>query len=71
MQVCTTVCGQVPLIASGSPLSPSQTAMSTSRILRFFSSVSTCAQNLAPSPPSPAQMPRMSRRPSAVTPLTS
>lgn len=37
---------------------------------RFFTSVNTCSQNLAPSPPSPAQIPRMSRSPLAVTPMT-
>ena len=30
---------------------------------RFFNSVSTCSQNLAPSPPEPAHRPRMSRSP--------
>ena len=30
MQVCTTVCGQTVVIASGRPLRPSQTAMHTS-----------------------------------------
>ena len=36
----------------------------------FFNSVNTCNQNLAPSAPSPAQMPRMSRSPFVVTPIT-
>jgi hypothetical protein len=58
------------LMASGSPLSPSQTAMHTSATPRFFSSVSTCNQNLAPSPPSPSHRPKMSRSPFTVTPMT-
>lgn len=70
MHCCTTVRSHVVLIASGSPFSPSQTAMNTSSTPRFFNSVNTCSQNLAPSAPSPAQIPRMSRSPFAVTPMT-
>ncbi|ALC26918.1 hypothetical protein ABE83_07290 [Streptomyces sp. CFMR 7] len=52
---------------SGRPLSPSQTSISTSLTPRFLISVRTCSQCLAPSPPSPAHNPRISRRPSVVT----
>src|SRR5664279_4286670 len=38
MQVCTIVCGNTALIASGKPFRPSTTAMSTSSTPRFFSS---------------------------------
>ena len=62
-------CGHTELTASGSPLSPSHTTMHTSLAPRFLISVSTCAQYLAPSPPSPAHRPRMSRVPSTVTPM--
>ncbi|CAM3343605.1 hypothetical protein WIMU106979_26745 [Williamsia muralis] len=57
------------LIASGNPLSPSHTTMQTSATPRFLISVRTESQNLAPSPPSPAQIPRMSRSPLTVTPI--
>jgi mutator family transposase len=71
MHCCTMVCSQVVVIASGSTLSPSPTAISTSSTPRFFNSVNTCNQNRAPSPPSPpAQVPRMSRSPATVTPMT-
>ena len=59
--------GQTAAIASGRPLSPSQTSMHTSSTPRFLISVSTCSQYFAPSPPSPAHSPRMSRSPSTVT----
>lgn len=36
----------------------------------FFRSVKTLSQYFAPSPPSPVQIPRMSRCPSAVTAIT-
>ena len=70
MHVWVTACGQTWAIASGSPFSPSQTTMSTSRVPRFLTSASTRSQYLAPSPSpcSPAHSPRMSRSPSAVTP---
>ena len=48
-----------------------QAAMQTSCTPRFFSSVSTCSQNLASSPPSPAHRLRMSRSPFAVGHATS
>src|SRR2546430_15198255 len=54
MHVWTTARGQVASIASGRPLSPSQTTMHTSATPRFLSSVNICNQNFAPSPPSPA-----------------
>ena len=57
MHCCTTVSSHTVVIASGNALSPSQTAMQTSCTPRFFSSVSTCSQNFAPSPPSPAHRP--------------
>ncbi len=41
----------------------SQTTMSTSWTPRFLISVRTCSQYFAPSPPSPAHRPRMSRFP--------
>jgi hypothetical protein len=65
-----TVSSHTVVIASGRPLRPSQTAMQTSATPRFFSSVSTASQNFAPSPPSPAHRPRMSRSPVTVTPIT-
>ena len=67
MQVCTTSCGQTAPTASGRPFSPSQTTMHTSSTPRFLISVRTWSQYLAPSPPSPAHRPRMSRWPSTVT----
>jgi hypothetical protein len=54
---------------SGSPFSPSQTTKNTSLIPRLRRSVSTLIQNLAPSPPVPAQSPRMSFSPARVTPI--
>ena len=57
MHACTTASSHTVVIASGRALRPSQTAMQTSWTPRFFSSVSTCSQNLAPSPPSPAHRP--------------
>ena len=55
--------GHTAAIASGSPVSPSLTTMGTSCTPRFFNSVSTCSQCLAPSPPAPAHNPRLSRCP--------
>ena len=49
MQVCTTVCGNTALMASGKPFSPSTTAMRMSWAPRVFSSLTTRSQNLAPS----------------------
>src|SRR6478672_1293197 len=49
MQVCTTVCGNTDVIASGKPLSPSTTAMRISLTPRALSSLTTLSQNLAPS----------------------
>jgi hypothetical protein len=51
------------------PFSPSQTRKNTSRTPRFFMSSNTLIQNFAPSPPGPAHSPRMSLRPSSVTPI--
>ena len=68
MHVCTTASSHVVVIDSGKPFSPSQTTMHTSSTPRFLISVSTPSQNFAPSPPSPAQIPRMSRSPAVVTP---
>ena len=45
--------GQTAEIASGKPVRPSQTTMSTSPTRRFLISVSTCSQSLAPSPTRP------------------
>ena len=66
MQVCTMVFSQTALTVSGSPLSPSQTSMHTSRTPRFLISVRTRSQYLAPSPSpcSPAHSPSTSRSPS-------
>src|SRR5262245_2185574 len=50
------------------PSAPSQTTMHTSPVPRFLISVTTDSQNFAPSPPSPAHNPRMSRSPAQVTP---
>lgn len=47
--VCTTASGQTTPTASGSSLSPSHTRKNTSPTPRFFSSVSTASQCLAPS----------------------
>ena len=69
MQVWTVVCGHTLLTTAGRPFSPSQTRKNTSRTPRFFMSSSTLIQNLAPSPPVPAHNPRMSLRPSSVTPI--
>src|ERR1051326_1143077 len=49
MHNCTSVCGKIVSIASGKPFSPSTQAMKMSWTPRFFSSVTTCSQNLAPS----------------------
>lgn len=70
MHACTVADGQQVVIDSGRPFSPSHTAMHTSSTPRFLISVSTPSQNFAPSPPSPAQIPRMSRSPCTVTPIT-
>lgn len=43
--------------------------MHTSSVPRFLSSVSTCNQNFAPSPPLPIHNPSTSRCPSTVTPM--
>lgn len=67
--VCTTILSHTVLTTSGSPFRPSQTSMSTSATPRFFSSVRTASQCLAPSPLLPAHRPRMSRWPSTVTPI--
>src|SRR5215813_12491890 len=48
MQVCTTVCGNSEVIASGKPLKPSTTAIRMSLTPRAFSSLTTLSQNLAP-----------------------
>ena len=69
-QPCTMLWGQTVSTASGRPVSPSQTTMHTSLAPRFLISVSTCPQYFAPSPPSPAHSPKMSRSPSTVTPTT-
>jgi hypothetical protein len=58
MQVGTTASSQSVAMASGRPLSPSQTVMHTSSTPRFLISVSTESQNFAPSPPSPAHSPQ-------------
>ena len=68
MQVCTVVSGQVASIASGSPLSPSQQAIRTSRTPRFDSSAQTQAQNFAPSVFC-TQIPSTCFTPSTVTPI--
>src|ERR1700712_1752402 len=67
--VCTMVSGHVVVTASGRPFRPSHTTMQTSWTPRFLISVSTDSQNFAPSPPSPAHSPRMSRSPLQVTPI--
>lgn len=69
MQVWVTAYSQVVLIESDSPFSPSQTTMHTSSTPRFLISVRTLSQNFAPSEPSPAHSPRMSRSPLTVTPI--
>ena len=69
MQVCTMACGHTLPTTSGRPLSPSQTTKNTSPTPRFFKSVSTLIQNLAPSPPDPDHSPRMSFSPARLTPI--
>src|SRR5215813_12182053 len=49
MHNCTSVWGKILSIASGKPFSPSTQAIKMSLTPRFFSSVTTCNQNLAPS----------------------
>ena len=66
-QVCTIACGQIEPTASGSPDSPSQQTISTSRMPRLRSSVSTPSQNRAPSLAS-IHMPSTRLRPSRLTP---
>jgi len=68
--VCTVACGQVAVMASGSPLSPSQHTMHTSLTPRLRSSVSIPIHTLAPSPPvGPTHMPSTSRYPSTLMPM--
>ena len=67
--VCTVALGQVAMIASGRPLSPSQQTNRTSLTPRLRSSVSTPAQNRDPSAV-PSQMPSTCLNPSASTPVT-
>src|SRR3954464_15109530 len=69
MQVCTIAWGQTLLTTSGRPFSPSQITKNVSLIPRLRRSVSTAIQNFAPSPPAPAQSPRMSRSPARLTPM--
>ena len=59
MQSWTCVFGKTASIASGKPASPSMEAMRMCWTPRFFSSVSTPSQNLAPSASS-TQSPRSS-----------
>jgi hypothetical protein len=68
---CTMVCSQVVAIASGNPFNPSHTAISTSatpRVLQLDEHLQPEAGALAAAPP--AQIPRMSRSPAVVTPMT-
>ena len=55
MHVWTVACGHTFATTAGRPFSPSQTRKNTSRTPRFFMSSSTDIQNLAPSPPVPAE----------------
>ncbi len=48
MQAWTVVSGKAAVIASGKPFNPSTTAIGMSCTPRFFSSVITGSQNLAP-----------------------
>lgn len=67
---CTIACGQVTVIASGSPDKPSQHTMHTSATPRLFSSDSTASQNFADSPVvGPIHMPRTCLAPSQSTPI--
>jgi hypothetical protein len=72
MQVWVTARAQTALLASGSPVSPSQTTMPTSPTPRLVSSVRDVQPVLGALPtvtgPSPAHSPRMSRSPSTFTP---
>src|SRR5512135_259774 len=67
MQVWTKASGNTAWMASGKPFSPSTTAISTSSTPRFFNSVITRNQNLAPSLCS-IHSPRISLVPSGRTP---
>lgn len=67
---CTVASGHTSPIASGSPVNPSQQAISTSATPPLRGLVSTLIQCLAPSPPVPTHRPRTSRSPSALMPST-
>src|SRR5215510_5568778 len=67
MHNCTSVLGKTVSMASGKPLSPSTQAMKMSCTPRFFSSVITCSQNLAPSVCA-THKPRTSFKPLSFTP---
>ena len=68
MQVCTVASGNTASIASGNPFSPSTTAIRTSCTPRAFNSFITPSQNFAPSFAA-VHIPKISFRPSAVTPI--
>ncbi len=68
IQSCTSVLGKTASMASGNPLSPSTHAMKMSLTPRFFISVITFSQNLAPSLCS-SQIPRTSLSPSKLIPM--
>src|SRR6185369_17853919 len=68
MHSCIRVSGNTLSIAWGKPFSPSMHAINTSFTPRFFSSVSTPSQNLAPSLLL-VQRPSTSLRPSRSTPM--
>src|SRR5690606_18512053 len=65
---CTVACGQISLIDSGSPLSPSQATIITSATPRLRSSARQLIQCLAPSPPVPTHIPSTSRSPARLIP---
>jgi hypothetical protein len=70
MQVCTTVAGQTVVIASPSPVSPSQTAMHTSASAAVLDLGEHREPELRALATDAAQIPSTSRRPSTVTPMT-
>src|SRR6476646_8744659 len=69
---CTIACGQVTVIASGRPVSPSQHTMHTSATPRDFNSESTVSQNLLDSPvEGPTHRPSTFFAPSQSIPIAS
>ena len=64
----TAALGQISLIDSGRPFSPSQQTIMTSSMPRLRNSARVAIQCLAPSPPSPTHIPNTSRSPARLIP---